>query len=51
LPDFFNIPKFIDLDVEFGEKNCIEEEKNKAIATFKLEKGLKRKLKDLSVLA
>ncbi len=51
LPDFFNIPKFIDREINFRTVIDPNQEANNPILALKQEKGLKKKLKDISILA
>jgi hypothetical protein len=51
LPDFFNIPKFIDREIDFRATTDLNQDGNNPIFALKQEKGLKKKLKDISILA
>jgi hypothetical protein len=51
LPDFFNIPKFSDREIDFRAAINHHQEGSNPIFAFKQEKGLRKKLKDISILA
>lgn len=51
LPDFFNIPKFNDKEIDYRATVDPNHEGINPILTLKQDKGLKKKLKDISILA